>query len=249
MFVAKIRISHIAGIDDLAEHLHMFLGALRMNGQICGREFPIVQTATWLEAFVLVPEINALDVAHDNEYTQKHRQKIITLSKQQYNVNVLGSDPLSLDVCMCDSSMYILYTNYLSLESPLRCGDCFSPVPLYRIPPTINGEYHDIITWQSDYQSCDHLQMNCSVAVRHAIHELSQIDSDLSMNGLEVCRNVYKSTNKPTYYYLMRVKDVDDIDYQDTRHTCPSCDKDWRIDFEWHDMFAYKCNHCLLLSN
>ena len=252
MFTAKITfaISDQTDISELSDRVFSFLETLRMNGQVCGREFPIAHVGSELEAFIMIPEEDSLDIAHSNSYVQKANKEILDISKKEHEITVLGIDPGSLDSCICSSpSSYILYTNYVSLESPLRCGDCFLPVPLYRIPPTANEEYSDIIVWQSDYQCCDRLQMNAGVALECVIHEISQIDSNLSKSGLSICKYIHKSTNKPTYYYLMKIEDDDNADHQEAKLICPMCGKDWHIHPAWHDMFTYKCNSCMILSD
>lgn len=68
--------------------------------------------------------------------TNTYVNKELTKSEEvglSFSCEIIGEDPECAPVCQCHySSSYILFTNYLSLESPLRCGDCLGIVPLYK---------------------------------------------------------------------------------------------------------------------
>jgi len=120
-------------------------------------------------------------------------------------IRLIGDEPESARVCSCnETEAYVLFTTYISLESPLRCLACFGVIPLYRIPKTADGEYHDIVSWKSDYQSCDSLQMNCKVGERWATNQLSKVDSQLTVLGLSICRTIERISGKRVYYYLYK---------------------------------------------
>jgi predicted nucleic acid-binding Zn ribbon protein len=142
---------------------------------------------------------------------------------------------------------FILYTNYLSLESPIRCGDCFGIFPLYRIPATKDDEYTDILTWESDYKACDTLQMNCSTGERFGISQLSRCDSSLSKRGIDICICIAVSTGIPAYYYLL--KESGRNKRAELNRKCPSCGGEWLLHDSLHKLFDFKCDKCKLLSN
>ncbi len=161
---------------------------------------------------------------------------------------IIGCDPDSSEKCQCQKrKSLILFTTFISLESPLRCGDCFRTIPLYNIPKTYDDEYYNILCWESDYQSCDQLQMNCSVGEHFATNQMSKIDSQLSKQGIKVCSEIAKLTKTPTFYYLYRSsgKSIN----SERKRTCPSCDSTWLLKEQIHSRFDFKCNKCKLLSN
>ena len=163
-------------------------------------------------------------------------------------ISVLGEEPESMPLCGCKVvSNFILFTTYLSLESSLKCATCFGVIPLYKIPKTSYDEHYKIICWQSDYQSCDSLQMNCVVGERFAINQLSKYDSQLTKQGLAVCQSIEEVTNKKVYYYLY--KGSTKSYKSELLRKCPSCQGDWRLNEPWHSIFDFKCDHCNLLSN
>lgn len=229
---------------ELAEGL---LGALRMNGQICGREWPIYTEESRCVAIVLAPEQESLDPKFHGEYvTRRIREGEalgITLA-----FTPVAEDCGGAEACSCHrSSGYVLFTNYLSLESPVRCLDCFLPVPLYRFPAMPSGEYYEVIRWQSDYQSCDRLQMNCAVLERAATRQLSDFRSSLSATGRENCRVLEGLSGKPFYYYLYRAH-ARSVKSERARR-CPSCGQAWHLETPLHSLFHYQCDQCRLLSN
>ncbi len=65
-----------------------------------------------------------------------------------------------------------------------------------------------ILSWETNYISCDSLQMNCEVGERWALNQMQEITSQLSKQGLEICRKIEELTSIPTYYYLHNYKKV-----------------------------------------
>lgn len=232
---------------ELLETLNTLISAYRMNGQVLGREFPISEEYGHYSVFVQIPDKDSLSPNFNNKYVKKNLSKLEE-DLVHLEVRVLGIDPDSSTICNCKSmTSYVLYTDYLSLESPLRCGECFGGVPLYRIPKTFDDEYYDIIHWMSDYQSCDSLQMNCRVGERFATDQLSKLNSSLTKEGLSVCESIRKVTGKNTYYYLYKGTG---LSYEsEIRRRCPSCNEEWHEQEPFHGIFDFRCDQCALLSN
>ena len=160
----------------------------------------------------------------------------------------MGADPEGGTVCKCkSSSTYILYTTYVSLGSPLKCGDCFYEIPLYNLPKTYDDDYYNIICWASDYQRCDGLQMNCAVGERFGTNQLSKLDSPLTKLGLKVCGKIQEVTGKRAYYYLYKGSGRS-YDSELSRK-CPGCNRGWHREAGVHKIFDFKCEKCGLLSN
>jgi predicted nucleic acid-binding Zn ribbon protein len=233
--------------DSAVDSIYSLLGALRLNGQILGREFPLGQRGLTYRCFVLIPESNSLDEGLANKYVKKELTELEEVGLY-FSYEIVGEEPECAPVCKCHSpSSYILFTHYVSLESPLRCGDCFGVVPLYKIPYTYDDEYYDIIIWTSDYQACDSLQMNCSTGERFGTQQISRHDSSLSKRGIEICSKISKVTGIKTYYYLYRNTSLGRN--AELNRKCPSCGGEWLIDNPLHDKFDFCCNKCSLLSN
>jgi len=142
----------------------------------------------------------------------------------------------------------ILFTTHLEVQSPVRCGDCFGPVPLYALPPTYNDEEHyGVVKWAADYQACDRLQMGCATGERFGLREMSHFGSSLSRRGREVCRVIERKTGTPTYYHLFRWKGRGLA--AERRRACPGCGGAWLLPARRHERFDFRCEACRLLSN
>jgi predicted nucleic acid-binding Zn ribbon protein len=51
-----------------------------------------------------------------------------------------------------------MFTTFLNAEPPLRCGTCFGPVALYKVPATNEaGNHQDVLAWEATYQAMDWL--------------------------------------------------------------------------------------------
>jgi predicted nucleic acid-binding Zn ribbon protein len=233
--------------EQILERINFLLGALRMNGQIVGHEFSVAYLQSCYRTYLLAPEQDSLDKSRANSYVLDGLNKLNSLNIE-CSWKVVGNEPYSSNVCGCKkSSYYILYTTYVSFESPLRCGDCFGIIPLYRIPATKDAEYVDILAWESDYKACDTLQMNCSTGERYGISQLSKYDSSLSKRGIDICNRITTSTGIPTYYYLMKV--TGKSNKVELKRKCPSCNGEWFLHETLYGIFDFKCDKCRLLSN
>jgi len=233
--------------DVVSDLVNRLLNAWRMNGQVCTREWPITISEDIPYATVLIPEPASLRDDLSNTYVKKALSELVDKGNCLPVVKIKGEDIDSDEVCSCNTkNPYILYTTYISLESPLRCLTCFRPIPLYKIPPTDGDEYYNLVCWQSDYSACDSLQMNCATLERAATREMSRHDSSLSSRGLEVSRIITASTKIPTYYYLYR--NGGRSKKMELQRKCPSCGGHWLLDERLH-FFDFRCDKCLLLSN
>jgi predicted nucleic acid-binding Zn ribbon protein len=233
--------------DTLSDIANDYLAALRMNGQICGREWSFHLENNRVITTVLTPGHNALSEQFNNHYIQNY---LVDAKNKGISIisHLLSEEIDSLECCTCsDSSAYILFTDYKTLESPIRCLDCFNPVPLYKFPIMPSGEYYEIICWQSDYQSCDSLQMNCTVLEKSATLQMANIQSNLSKQGIEVCGTLSMLSKKPFYYYLYHAHGRSLA--SEKKRCCPICKEPWYVEHALYSIFHFKCDRCFLLSN
>jgi predicted nucleic acid-binding Zn ribbon protein len=251
MYIAELRFpldQHPEVDDEVLGAINCLVHALRMHGQVLGRELPVGRRDEELVIPAMIPEPTALTASRHNKYVRQWWAETQRLLGTEPAVSLLGEEVMSAPVCTCEVvTSYILYTTYLSLESPLRCGEGFAPLPLYRVPATSDEGYWDVMVWQSDYQACDTLWMNSATAERSSYRQLADLHSALSQTGLAVCRQIEESTGVPTYYYLYRYgKRRRD---PERKLPCPSCSNPWALTVPWHDRFDYRCDPCRLLSH
>jgi predicted nucleic acid-binding Zn ribbon protein len=248
MYSAIIEISPKSNEDekDYSDLLCLLLGCFRKNGQILGRQYPISLNKNVFSAYVSIPAKDSLDPKYNNKYVtdaylELGGDEVITF-------RILGVDPESGKLCECNNrKSLIIFTNYLSIESPISCGNCFGSVPLYEIPKSYEDEYYRIICWESDYQACDQLQMNCAVGERFAINQMTKSDSALNKIGIEISRTLSEKCNVPVYYYLFKGSGKSHEIEQ--KRVCPSCSGEWLLEKPFHEIFDFKCENCNLLSN
>jgi predicted nucleic acid-binding Zn ribbon protein len=251
MYVTRISFTRInspaQGKEASTDIVHYSLGAWRMSGQICGREWPFVTEGNGYSIIAFTPERNSLESVFNSSrvtgYLARAEAEGLRMAWQS-----LGEDSESLPVCSCASpSAYALFTTYVTLSPPIRCMDCFQAVPLYRMKPMDSGEFYEVICWQSDYQSCDSLQMNCSVLERAATREMSNINSRLTKDGRKNCQTLAASSGRPFYYYLYQASG--ESRQTELARRCPGCGGEWKLASCLHSHFDFKCDRCYLLSN
>ena len=230
---------------DLA--INRLLNNWRNNGQVISREWPVIEARGGYRLWVLIPARDALTWGHSNRFC---RDATLALKKENLGpprVRILGKDPDSMGEDRCRKrSSFVLYTTSLSMESPLRCGECFRPVPLYRIPPTDKAGHRDHIRfWEWTYQQCDALFMGSGVGERFGYREISDSRSSLTRNGLDVCSRIRKATGISCYYYLYRYYSS----RRERNRRCPGCNSQWLLKEPWLGKFEFRCDRCLLVSN
>ncbi|HHW4805782.1 TPA: DUF2310 family Zn-ribbon-containing protein, partial [Salmonella enterica] len=114
---------------------------------------------------VVCPEQDSLHPDNQSELVALAEQGLHQAGLLAPKLHLQGADLLSDSTDPCAEqgkrpSWMLLYTSFLHSCSPLRCGDHFAPIPLYRLPAVANGDHKQIIKWQEDWEACDQLQMN-----------------------------------------------------------------------------------------
>ena len=92
---------------------------------------------------------------------------------------------------------------------------------LYRLPAVANGDHKQIIKWQEDWEACDQLQMNGSIAEHAALHEIGEVGSRLHRRGSDLVKRLEALSGIPTYYYLYRVGGLSVA--EERNRPCPGC--------------------------
>src|SRR5438094_262184 len=156
MFAARITLKNAdANQEAFVEKAYWLLGTWYKNGQIVSDTWTLATTSDALIAHVLIPAVNALNNRFANRYVRQALRSYQKLTSMRPEVAVLGPHPESAPPCKCSNRPgYILFTNYLAAEGPVRCSECFRPVPLYLLPKTHDEEYLDILSWMADYKAC-----------------------------------------------------------------------------------------------
>lgn len=220
-------------VEDEMETLFDYLSTLYKNGQILN-DYQLVKKDNDYFAFLTLPDKNALDPKFNSIYTNKYLHDI------QTKLDYLGENIDIGECCSCNEpSLYMLYADYTSNESPIVCGDCGHEIPLYRIPHIMNEEEHySILSWQRVYKNIDNIWMNC-LCDRFSKRQLSDPNSQLSKNGIDICTELEKVLIKPVFYFL----------YQPNKMTenCPKCGEKWK-ETEWSKTY-FVCDDCRLATD
>ncbi|MFC5704925.1 Zn-ribbon-containing protein [Aeromonas eucrenophila] len=229
-----------------------YLDMLRYQGQILGREFPTSMQEGHFISRVVCPEQDSLHPDNQSEQVALAEQGLHQAGLLAPKLRLQGMDLLSDNTDPCGHtgerpSWMLLYTSFLHSCSPLRCGDHFAPIPLYRLPAIANGDHKQIIKWQEDWEACDQLQMNGSIAEHAVLHEIGEVGSRLQRRGSDLVKRLEAVSGIPTYYYLYRVGGLSKAAEQ--ARLCPGCGGDWALKAPLHEIFDFKCDPCRLVSN
>jgi predicted nucleic acid-binding Zn ribbon protein len=230
--------------EDLLDqdHMEFLLSSFKHNGQVIEYfDHPVIKGNMAVYNGIII-QADSLDVKYYNENTWR----FIGLLKENettFEYEIVAEQPALVINTIADTSAMVLYHGG---ESPLRSLDDFSNVPLYLIPPTsVDGtNYFNIITWERNYEAIYWLWFRGEVDESYFFNQLINYQSDLSKQGMALCRQIADLTGKKCYYYLFRYPDPDAEDVEN----CPKCKSPWKLKNELFETFKYKCNNCFLIS-
>ena len=236
-------------ITAVEKGINGLMDALRFNGQVLGREFPIVMGDGEFYVRVVCPEQDSLHPKNHSDFVKVCFKRLSDAFLLAPKMRLLGQDLNSEESAeITPPSWQVLYTTYVHTCSPLRSGDTLLPIPLYRNPPTLNGDHKSVIKWQTEWQACDEVQMGGGCRAEHAtLRELSDVSSDLFRRGWDLRGRIEFMTHIPTYYYLYKVGGKNLV--EEKARKCPKCEGEWLLDEPLHDIFHFKCDDCRLVSN
>jgi predicted nucleic acid-binding Zn ribbon protein len=235
--------------EEALDKVQSYLAALLHNGQVVGDHTPMAKVSGGYLVTVSLPETDALADRFANRWVRKRLRDLAAVEVDRPKVTHLGTDPESRTPCRCRKrSFLILFATFLNAEPPLRCGACFGPIALYKVPATNEaGNHQEVLWWQDTYQAMDWLFIGTGPGERFAHDQLSRFDSELSKDGRELARNLEKKVSVPVYYYLS--KHFGRSDQAERNRNCPSCRKAWLLKEPLHRVFDFQCRRCRLLSN
>lgn len=234
--------------DESLDKVQGYLAALLHNGHVVG-DMPMAKIRGGYLVTVSLPEDDALDDRFADKWVRKRRRELAAAGVDGPKVIHLGADPENRAPCRCRSRPFlILFTTFLHAEPPLRCGACFGPIALYKVPASNEaGNHQDILSWQDTYQAMDWLFIGSGPGERFAHQQLSRFDSELSRDGRALARELERATRVPVYYFLSKY--FGRSDQAERKRKCPSCGKAWLRKEPLHRIFDYQCRRCRLLSN
>ncbi len=243
-----IKINSQVDKDTLIELFGSLMSSYRSSGQTQGRIESQYIVDDTIVCFPFTLEENSLNKKFNNFYVNKKREQIEALCNAKLNTKTVGKSYETYEApCRCKKSdFYMLATNYITISSPITCGTCHKAVPLYRLPHYHDHGYMPILSWETNYISCDSLQMNCEVGERWALNQMQNLNSQLAKQGLQICRNIEDLTSIPTYYYLYNHKKYKG---NELTRPCPNCKQPWSLHTRLHNSYDFKCDKCRIISN
>ena len=251
MYVAELifrRLRAPLSPADAASTIDGLIGLLMKNGQVLGDGSAVAQIPAGFSSTVTLPERTSLLPRFNNRYVTEALAGLGSQGLRAPRTRIVGRAPSGAVADRCARpSWRVLFTTFLCIDSPVRCGDCFAPVPLYRLPEREPFRREALRFWAHAWQACDRLQMGCRVGERFGTDQISSPTSDLGRWGRELCARVRRLTKIPTYLYLYRGGAKSRS--REERRRCPLCDGPWRLKEPLHQMFDFKCNRCRLVSN
>ena len=190
---------------------------LRKTGQVY-ENFQVVRDGEGYAVYVIMPSADALDLSFctsDTLESVKALAAIFFLS-----VTSLGETLTCENSCGCEeSTWYMLFTDFMTEESPLVCGDCGKPVPLYKLPAIMDKDgQSELLNWQDQFKALQRLDMY-NYAHDMTSAEIFTPSSRINKMGRALCRAIERAKSVPVFYHLEQKKAANEA--------CPLCGKEW----------------------
>ena len=249
MFAAELKFeSKARGTPEAkADAITWLIGSLVRNGNLL-EEFLLEGKAEDWTIYGIMPARDAFQRANWGGLVRQRIAELLLANLKRPRIRFLGVVPETAPACRCAKPRgFFLFTTFLDSEPPVRCIHCNGIVPLYRLPRSPSGEHSGLLSWKSNYQACDTLQMNCTVGERFGTRQMSDLTSELSRSGLAACREIRRLTGRPAYYYLHRADARSRA--AELARKCPGCGGEWLLKKPLHGKFDFRCDRCHLLSN
>ena len=251
MYKQKISISINSKVDreKVFDEFEALLGNLCKTGQIQGNYEEGYFADNEIIFYQTTLEKNSFSKSFNDKYVSDRLKKIETLCNAKLKTEIVGeSIPQYKPVCKCKEHKYfVLFTQAYYGTSPIECGNCSRVVPIYRLKKLTNDDRYLLISWVTNYKACDDLQLGCSVGERWATKQMTDPNSQLSKDGLEVCSRIKRATGIPTFYYLYNYRNIS-LE-KDKMRKCPSCNNDWILKETLNKYYDFKCEKCDLISS
>ena len=228
--------------EEVWDKLAYFLCVLGRNGQILHHPWEPIERKKCIRMYLVGPAKDSLQARHFNAECRSAFGELQGLLRKRPTFRLLGKHVEEHGDCRCRApSCYMLITNFLDFNSPVRCGDCYRHVPLYRLPfPWKEKNYQSLGYWMGLYKACNELEIACGFGERFGLSQMCRLKSPLNALGRDLCRVMGRKTRRPFYYYLHG------RNYR-FMSKCPGCGGDWLSDQVFHH-FEYRCDKCKLFS-
>lgn len=250
MFINELTIEINSQADKnlLVDEFNYLLSTFYKNGQIEKQNLDCFIADNFIKSYVTTLDKNSLNKKYRNEYTNKQLIKIEKLCEAKIQHKIIGTSVDNFKgSCKCKNhSFFILYTHLFDNSSPVICGTCFKVKPLYTLSLDEKTLY-EILSWQDNYKSCDTLQLQSTVGEQWATKQMTEHNSQLSRQGLELCSKIKNTTGVSTFYYLFNYRKIK-LE-KDRLRKCPSCNSPWLLEKQLNKLYDFKCDKCELISS
>lgn len=233
------------GSEQFFEFTDLYLNCLYKSRQMINKEWQYEEVPNGLSIYLICPEKEAYREENTMIYGKQWKSRLETELKCHFQFKNLGIHPEYGETLLATNPTDLLLGS--TLISPIRSLTTLDPLPLYKIPYTFNGdEYYDIYSWERNYDRVLGLWFS-GLGDRWTQRQLQDYGSGLNKQGLACARKIEEVTKIPTYYLLFNHRAWSEK--KDKARKCPNCENEWRIEGKTaHDLYAFKCEPCRLLS-
>jgi len=251
----KIKFAKKSSADEISEKtafdmIEDYWGTLKNNGQVVGG-FDVFLNDGIIYLTTVIPTIESLSNRYNNNYVKERYEKLTKFFDVEFMLE--GENIEYPSSCVCEKpSWYFLYHQENTGDSPVICGDCHKPIPLYKLPYIFNEEEHySVLSWYRAKTALFTLWEH-GLWDRFTYGEISHHNSKINREGRKICKEYEKKLGAPFYYYLYYFRENYNEDGMitpkglpyDIPQRCPQCGGTWIDDSEF-----CICEKCRLITD
>ena len=240
--------------ESFEDMVHEYFAALLQNWQVLDH-YDLAWLDNTLFVYTPLPRKDAIADFYHSSLGQMSLDKINDMTKSVPTWEVLDDQSEEELDSIEDIKSLVLFTSFLEIGSPLICLTTRKPIAIFslEIPEKLRN---DIYFWRKRYHIFDSLFMDSSALEVESYKQIADHESELSREGLKICKNLEKITGIESYYYLHRYagKAGEGLEFD---RPCPICGEVWlvirksEIDLLHHKPldFSFQCKNCRLVSH
>lgn len=250
MYLAKVVFDNRGAItrsrlQDLADSYLDELGSMGQCGEHC--------FVNWVEgkltAHLEISRPDAMALEHHSEHGRKHLEGLHAMGVNPVWTVLADSIPKRFPDWK-RAPFLVLYASFND-EFPIRRGSDGCPFPAYLFPLE-DWVKNNVLWWRQGYRDHMGVWFRSGKLEVPAYRQMADPSSELTQEGMTLCKEIEKATAIPTYYYLDRYWGRPGA--EEKRRRCPSCGKKWSLSKPYVSnsrswTISFMCEHCRLVSN
>lgn len=234
--------------NEIYKLIDAYYNALANNGQVISGYELFTDGYDAIYLTTVLPREDSLSKGNNNDYVDSCLNKLQGVFEMETIKE--GDNFEYCPSCTCESPSCYFFDACNDGESPIVCGDCHRPVPLYEIPYIFGEKEHATILWWQQANIAMDTLWCYGLWDRFTYSQKTLPNSKLNRAGRKIVKELERVLGVPVYFYMNYFDEPHDGEIvpkglpNEIPRSCPQCGGEWIEDSEF-----YKCEKCKLITD